>query len=142
MSKETSEALKKTSTFRKLLPVILGVLALLMLVGFCGLVWLLTIVPERTANIRDIVIIMFAFVNVIIGVCLAVLVFQVQALIVLIRNEIKPLMSDARQTFTTVRGTTEFVSNSVAQPAIRVASFFAGLRGAGKAARNRVNRKK
>ena len=142
MSEETGEALNKPSTFRKLLPVILGVLALLMLIGFCGLVWLLTVDPGRTANIRDIVIIMFAFVNVVIGACLAVLVFQVQALIALLRNEIKPLLSDARHTFTTVRGTTEFVSDSVAQPAIRVASFFAGLRGAGKAARSRVNRKK
>lgn len=112
-----------------------------MVVGFVGLVWLLTVDRALTSNIRDIVIIMFAFVNVLIGVCLAVLVFQVQALVALLRNEIKPLLSDARQTFTTVRGTTEFVSDSVAQPAIKVASFFAGLRGAGKAARNRVNRK-
>ena len=141
MADITNVTLQKPSTFRKLLPVVIGVVVLLMVVGMCGLVWLLTIDPARTSNIRDIVIIMFAFVNVIIGVCLAVLVFQVQALIALLRNEIKPLLSDARQTFTTVRGTTQFVSDSVAQPAIKVASFFAGLRGAGKAARDRVNRK-
>ena len=141
MTDLSQSTVNKPGTFRKILPVIIAVLVLLMVVGFVGLVWLLTVDPARTSNIRDIVIIMFAFVNVLIGVCLAVLVFQVQALVALLRNEIKPLLSDARQTFTTVRGTTEFVSDSVAQPAIKVASFFAGLRGAGKAARNRVNRK-
>ncbi len=141
MTDLSQSTVNKPSTFRKILPVIIAVLVLLMVVGFVGLVWLLTVDRALTSNIRDIVIIMFAFVNVLIGVCLAVLVFQVQALVALLRNEIKPLLSDARQTFTTVRGTTEFVSDSVAQPAIKVASFFAGLRGAGKAARNRVNRK-
>lgn len=96
--------------------------------------------PARTANIRDIIIIMVAFVSVIIGVLLAVLVLQLQMLIGLLRNEIKPLMTTAQQTAQTVRGTTEFVSENLAAPTIKVASFFAGMRGVSQAIRTKANK--
>jgi hypothetical protein len=105
-----------------------------------GILWFLMANPAHTATIRDIIIIMSAFVSVIIGVLLAVLVLQLQWLIGMLRNEIKPLINTAQETAQTVRGTTEFVSDNIAKPTIKVASFMAGLRGAGEAIRTKVKR--
>jgi MFS superfamily sulfate permease-like transporter len=125
-------------------PVVAIAVLVLLLVGIVGLLWLLTQDAARTANIRDIVIIFFAFtmliVSIVTGVLLGALVFQLQRLIALLRDEIRPMLGDAQKTIHTVRGTTEFVSESVAQPAIKVASFFAGLRGMGDALRQRGGR--
>ncbi len=124
-----------------LIPVIGIATLVLVLFGLALVFWLLTQDSARTANIRDIVIIFFALtmliVSMVIGVLLAALVFQIQRLIALLRDEVRPMLSDAQRTINTVRGTTEFVSESVAQPAIKVASFLAGLRGMGDAIRTR-----
>ncbi|MCW1969225.1 MAG: SUR7/PalI family protein [Anaerolineae bacterium] len=114
--------------------VVLGIVAIVAILVF------LVVDPARTANIRDIIIIMVAFVSVLIGALLAVLVFQLQMLIVLLRNEIKPLITTAQQTAQTVRGTTEFVSENLAAPTIKVASFFAGVRGVSQAIRTKANK--
>ncbi len=124
------------------LPIIIGIIAVLIIVMIVGMIMFLTADPARTANIRDIVIILFAFVNVLIGALLVVLVFQLQLLIGFLRNELKPMMSDAQQMVQTVRGTTTFVSDSVAKPAIEIASFFARVRGMRDAVRNKTNKSK
>ena len=90
--------------------------------------------PARTANIRDMFIIALAFVNAVIGVFLIILIWQLQALIYLLRNEIKPMLLNANQTLNTIRGTTVFMSDNMARPMVKVASFFSGLRSAATAA--------
>src|SRR5215813_7025194 len=76
--------------------------------------------------IRDFFIIVLALQGILISVALIVLVLQLTSLINLLRNEIKPLLDEARYTLSTVRGTTEFVSKNVTSPVIRVASTVAG----------------
>ena len=93
------------------------------------IIWFLAYDPQRTANIRDMFIIALAFVSGAIGVLLVVLIWQLQSLIVLLRNEIKPMLVNANQTVNTVRGTAVFMSDNLAKPAIKVASFFSGIRG-------------
>jgi hypothetical protein len=78
--------------------------------------------------IRDFFIIVLALQGILISVALIVLVLQLTSLINLLRNEIKPLLDEARYTLSTVRGTTEFVSKNVTSPVIRVASTVAGVR--------------
>ena len=78
--------------------------------------------------IRDFFIIVLALQGILISLALVVLVLQLTALINLLRNEIKPLLDDARSTLTTVRGTTEFVSRNVTAPVIRVSAAVAGAR--------------
>jgi hypothetical protein len=137
---EDTDAIK---THKWLIPLLVGVVLLAVIVTI-GVIWWLAIDPARTANVRDIVIILFAIsmilISIVTGALLAVLVYQLQALIRLLRTEIRPLIGDAKRTFTTVRGTTEFVSDSVAQPAIKVASFIAGLRGMGDALKGKAGR--
>lgn len=83
--------------------------------------------PPLTAVLADIAIITLALVTVIIGLFLIVLIFQLQSLIALLRDEIKPILNSTNETVSTVRGTTTFVSDAVVTPLIQVASVTAGV---------------
>ncbi|MFN2290807.1 MAG: hypothetical protein ACK2UC_06430 [Anaerolineae bacterium] len=104
------------------------VVAVLIVLGLVGLaVWGMTSYPTVTAVLRDISIIVLALVTIIIGLFLVILIFQLQSLIALLRDEVKPILESANQTASTVRGTTTFVSDSVVKPMIGAASFAAGV---------------
>lgn len=78
--------------------------------------------------LRDAAIIFVAFESLIIGLLLIILMLQVQSLIVLLRDEIKPMLEAANETLATVRGTTQFVSHSVVSPVVKWSGYLAGLR--------------
>jgi len=78
--------------------------------------------------LRDFFIIVLALQGILISVALVVLILQLTALINLLRTEIKPIVDETRQTLTTVKGTSQFVSENVASPVIREASTVAGAR--------------
>jgi hypothetical protein len=78
--------------------------------------------------LRDAAIIFVAFETLIIGVLLIILMLQVQSLIVLLRDEIKPMLEAANETLATVRGTTQFVSHNVVSPVVKWSGYLAGLR--------------
>ena len=84
--------------------------------------------PTATSIVRDIAIIALALVTLIIGLFLIILIFQLQSLIALLRDEIRPILDSANQTANTVRGTTAFVSDAVMTPIIKVASIASGVR--------------
>ena len=83
--------------------------------------------PVLTSVMRDISIILLALVTLVIGFFLVILIFQLQSLIVLLRDEIKPILDSANETANTVRGTTTFVSDAVVTPMIHVASLASGV---------------
>lgn len=78
--------------------------------------------------LRDAAIIFVAFETLMIGILLIILMIQVQALIVLLRDEVKPMLEAVNDTVATVRGTTQFVSHNVVSPMIKWSSYLAGLR--------------
>lgn len=80
------------------------------------------------ALLRDAAIILVAFETLIIGVLLVVLLVQVQALIALLRDEVRPMLEALNDTLATVRGTTQFVTHHVVSPTIQAAGFLAGVR--------------
>lgn len=126
------------TTNRKLLfGIIIGVVIFLAII--IGIVILLYNNPGPTAVIRDIFIIALALVSFLIGVLMLVLIFQLQSLIALLRNEIKPMLSNANQTVSTMRGTAVFVSDNLVKPTIGFASFVAGVRGVQQAFVGKVN---
>jgi hypothetical protein len=106
--------------------IVLAVLVALAIV--VALIYGLVNNPPVTAVLRDIFIIVLALVTIIIGLFLVVLIFQLQSLIALLRDEIKPILNSANETASTVRGTTTFVSDAVVTPMIRAASLAAGVR--------------
>lgn len=126
---------KPKTNWKLLAAIVVGfvVVAVLLVLVF----WLLSSDPARTANLRDIVIIVAAFaglvISLVIGAILAALTWQIQSLIMMLRNEIKPMLTNVNQAVNSVRGTTMLVSDNVAKPTIKIASWIAGLRGAGEA---------
>lgn len=78
--------------------------------------------------LRDTAIIFVAFETLLIGVLMIILMIQVQSLIVLLRDEIKPMLEAANDTLATVRGTTQFVSHNVVSPVMKWSGYLAGLR--------------
>jgi hypothetical protein len=78
--------------------------------------------------LRDAAIIFVAFETLIIGVLMIILMLQVQSLVVLLRDEIKPMLEALDETLANVRGTTQFVSHSVVSPVMKWSGYLAGLR--------------
>lgn len=78
--------------------------------------------------VRDTAIVFVAFESMLIGVLLIVLALQLQSLIVLLRDEIRPMLEAANETMTTVRGTTKFVSHNVVSPFVKWSGYLAGVR--------------
>jgi hypothetical protein len=119
----------------------LGVLAIL--VAASALFYGLMTHPVFTAGLRDVAIIVLALVTIITTLLLAVLLFQLQSLMVMLRDEVQPILRSINDTTGTVRGTTTFVSDAVISPVIEVAGYASGLRQAFRAAvRGSDNRRK
>jgi hypothetical protein len=84
--------------------------------------------PKATTVIRDIALVFVAVETFLIGLAMILLIFQIQVLIQVLRDEIQPLLRSVNDTASTVRGTTEFVSHNVVSPVIRIAGFASGVR--------------
>jgi hypothetical protein len=102
--------------------------ALIVLAGIVVAVIALTRYPAVATNVRDIFIIFMAFESLIIGAALVVLVIQIASLINLLQNEVKPILQSTSETVNTLRGTTEFLSENLVEPVIKLNSYLAGLR--------------
>jgi hypothetical protein len=90
---------------------------------------------------RDLAIVFLAVAAFLVTLLLAVLVVLLWRLIRVIQREIRPVLSNLQQTANTVRGTTEFVSDSFVSPLIRFSSFFSGVGGTVKAFAGTLKRK-
>jgi hypothetical protein len=106
--------------------IVAGVLILLAGIGLA--IFALTRNQETTANVRDIFIIFMAFESLLVGAALIVLVLQMASLINLLQNEVKPILKSTSETVNTLRGTTEFLSENLVEPVIKLNSSIAGMR--------------
>jgi hypothetical protein len=102
--------------------------AVIILAGIVVAVIALTKHPDIATNVRDIFIIFMAFESLIIGAALVILVIQIASLINLLQNEVKPILQSTSETVNTLRGTTEFLSENLVEPVIKLNSYLAGLR--------------
>ena len=115
---------QRTST-RRIVGIVLIVVVLLAITA--AAVYGMVTHPVATSIVRDMAIIALALVTLVIGLFLIILIFQLQSLIALLRDEIKPILDSANKTASTVRGTTKFVSDAVVTPLIKVASIASGV---------------
>ena len=106
------------------------ILAVILLVGLiAGGVFLLASAPEgTTAKVRDIFIIFMALESLVLGVGLIVLILQLATLINLLQNEIKPILDSTSETVNHLRGTTQFLSNNLVEPVLKMNEYLAGLK--------------
>ncbi|HAF62330.1 MAG TPA: hypothetical protein DCK95_08390 [Anaerolineaceae bacterium] len=112
---------------KKLLWIIVAIIVLLA-VTIYGIFWLAKAGPDTTSQVRDIFIIVLAFESFVIGVALVILVIQLALLTNMLQTEIKPIISDTKETIDTVKGTTNFLSKRAVQPVIKANSYVAGAR--------------
>jgi hypothetical protein len=104
---------------------IIGVIVIAVLVT--AIVFLFQAPLDTTAHIRDIFIIFMALESLVLGLVLITLVFQIARLTNLLQNEIKPILQSTNETISTLRGTTTFLSDNLAEPVIKLNEYLAAL---------------
>jgi len=106
-----------------------AVAAVIVLLALLGLAIYALLQPNTpTERIRDIFVIVVALETLIIGVALIVLLLQLASLINLLQNEIRPILHSATETVDSLRGTTDFLGETVVEPVIKLNSYVASLR--------------
>ncbi|MBI5842662.1 MAG: hypothetical protein HZB19_21435 [Chloroflexi bacterium] len=105
--------------------VIAGAVILLALLG--AAIYFLLQPATPTDRIRDVFIIVVALETLVIGVALIVLIVQLASLINLLQNEVRPILHATSETVNTLRGTAEFLGESVIEPVIRLNGYLAGM---------------
>lgn len=106
--------------------IIVGVIVLAALI--VGTVLMANAPAETTAKIRDIFIVFMALTALIFTAALVVLILQVATLINLLQNEIKPILHTTQDTLNNVKGTTQFMSNNLVAPVIKMNEYAAGAK--------------
>jgi nitrate reductase gamma subunit len=82
---------------------------------------------ETTSKIADVFIVFMALQSLLIGLVLIILIIQLARLINLLQHEIKPIVESTNETVSTLRGTTQFISDNVSEPVIRINEYMAGF---------------
>ncbi|MBK8049734.1 MAG: hypothetical protein IPK16_23085 [Anaerolineales bacterium] len=77
---------------------------------------------------RDIAIIFLALESIVILAFMGILIWQIYKLARMLQTEVLPMMRDVQDTLSTVRGTTNFMSEHVVSPVMRTNSRLAGWR--------------
>ncbi|MEW6504541.1 MAG: hypothetical protein AB1457_11325 [Chloroflexota bacterium] len=119
-----SERPKENRRAAGIIAVVVGIVLLVI-----GGIVLLALAPESTtAKVRDIFIIVMALESLVLGVAVIVLIVQIATLINLLQNEIKPILDSTNETVNHLRGTTQFLSNNLVEPVMKLNEYLAGLR--------------
>ncbi|MGB8982637.1 MAG: hypothetical protein WCC12_12230 [Anaerolineales bacterium] len=101
--------------------------AVIILAGLIAAIWYLMQGTTPTDRIRDIFIIVVALESLVIGVALIILIIQLAGLINLLQNEVRPILNATNETVNHLRGTTEFLGESVVEPVIKLNGYLAGM---------------
>lgn len=111
-----------------IISIAIGVILILAVLITC-LVFLLSpkTDAEYVARIRDVFIIIMALESLLVGAVLVVLIIQMARLTNLLQNEIKPILESTNETISTLRGTTQFLSDNLAEPVIKINEYGAGI---------------
>ena len=123
----SKEVDKETERRNRQLTVTISIAAVVFIALIVLAVYGLTRNAGVTENIRDIFIIFMALESLIIGAALVVLIIQIAMLMNLLNNEIKPMLEATNETIATLRGTTQFLSENLVDPVIKLNSYVAGL---------------
>jgi len=107
--------------------IIIGVIIIALVV----LATIFLIKPENSAmteQLRDVFIIFMALTSLVLGIALVVLIIQLSVLINLLQNEIRPILDSTTETVNTLKGTTQFISNNITEPVIKLNQYLAMLK--------------
>ena len=93
-----------------------------------GLIYLFIAPATQTARIRDIFIILMAFMTLAIGLVLIILIVQIAELTNLLKTEVKPVIDTANETVSNLRGTTEFLGKNMVEPVVKLNEYLAAIK--------------
>jgi hypothetical protein len=80
------------------------------------------------SGIRDVAIVVLALESIVIGLLLLLTLLQLRSLTRMLQEGLRPMLDSAQQTVNIVRGTTDFVSDTLVRPVIWLLSVFSGLK--------------
>ena len=121
LNKVESTAKEKWTIFG----IVVGIIAIIALVVI-SIIFLLNPSTD-TGRFRDIFIIFMAVEFLFIGLVLIIMVVQLARLINLLQNEVKPILDSTNETVSTLRGTTQFLSDNLTEPVIKLNEYLAGI---------------
>lgn len=110
--------------------IVVGVIVGLLLTGLFigGIIWLAANQAPTIEALRDIFIIVLALEFCLFGIVLIMLLIMVIRLITMLEFEIKPILEKTNDTVSTIRGTTNFVSQNVVEPMTKASAFASGVK--------------
>jgi hypothetical protein len=109
--------------------IVVGVVAAIVLVAALALAIYALLQPGTpTERIRDIFVIIVSLETLLIGVALVILLIQLATLINLLQNELRPILQATSETVNSLRGTAQFLGESVVEPVIKLNSYLASIR--------------
>ncbi len=111
----------------KRIMIVVIAIAVIILAGLIAAIWYLMQSSTPTDRIRDVFIIVVALESLVIGVALIILIIQLASLINLLQNEVRPILSATSETVNNLRGTAEFLGESVVEPVIKLNGYLAGV---------------
>jgi hypothetical protein len=112
---------------RRIVIAIIAIAVVIMIVLIASFVFLMQARASSVAQLRDVFIIFLALQSLLIGLVLVILMIQLATLINLLQNEIKPILDSTNETVSNLRGTTNFLSDNLVQPVIRLNEQMAGM---------------
>lgn len=116
----------RSNTVRTWLTVLLAGIALAAVIGVPT--YFLLQPGIRTDHIRDIFIVIAALMLILLAVALVVLLIQLAMLINLLQNELRPIIDDASETVSTLKGTVQFLGENAVRPVIKLNGYMAGAK--------------
>jgi len=121
-----SEKPEKKSGFRLWWVIVAAVVLLALLLT--GIFFLFQAPAAITTQIRDIFIIIMTLEFMLLGVAGVILIVQLAKLVNLLQNEIKPILAATSETIDTLKGTSNFLSEKLVTPVIKLNSYLAGIK--------------
>jgi ABC-type dipeptide/oligopeptide/nickel transport system permease component len=127
-SPEGEEAAQREAERQQRTIAIVAVIFLILLVAAIVVAVIALLKPNTpTDKIRDIFIIFMALESLLIGAALIVLIVQFASLINLLQNEVRPILDSTNETVNHLRGTAEFLGESVVEPVVKLSGYLAGM---------------
>ena len=126
---ETPDVKAEKSASHQIRVWLIVLIAVLLLGILAAAVFFLFSAPAAvTTQIRDVFIIFMALEFMVLGVALVILIVQLAKLVNLLQNEVKPILEATSETVNTLKGTTDFLSENLVEPVIKLNGYLAGIK--------------
>ncbi len=126
MDVQPSEQKELTAEQKKLL--VIAIIVLLLIVVLVGVSIYYLLQPSTdTERIRNIFIIFMALASLLVGLTFVILMVQLARFINLLNNEVQPILESTDETVSNLRGTTEFLSDNLVKPVIKMNEYISGI---------------